>query len=104
MPLDATIARDQGLSVEQGVLVTSVVPAGPADQAGLQGGQGQNERIPRGGDVITAIDGTAVSDLGDVADRLSGRQPGDQITLTIVRDGQQQTITVTLQAWPDQTQ
>lgn len=104
LPLDTTIAKDQGLSVEQGVLVTSVVPGGPADQAGLRGGQGQNERIPLGGDVITAIDGQAVVDLGEVADQLSGHAPGDTVTLTVIRDGQEQQITVTLQAWPQQSE
>lgn len=104
LPLDATIARDQGLAVEQGVLVTSVVPGGPAEQAGLRGGQGQNERIPRGGDVIAAIDGQAVTDLGEIADQLSVHKPGDSVALTVIRDGQEQTVTVILQPWPEQTQ
>jgi S1-C subfamily serine protease len=99
--IDQAIAEDQGLSVTEGVLVTSVVPNGPADAANLQGGTGENERIPRGGDVITAIDGTAITSMTDLAAALSGHEPGDVITVTVLRDGAQQEIQVTLQAWPD---
>lgn len=99
--IDQAIAEDQGLSVTEGVLVTSVVPGGPADTANLQGGSGENERIPRGGDVITAIDGTAITSMTDLAASLSGREPGDVVTVTVLRDGTQQEIAVTLQAWPD---
>jgi S1-C subfamily serine protease len=70
--LDPAIARDQNLTVQEGVLVTSIVPTGPAAQAGIRGGQGQNERIPRGGDVITAVDGTPVTDLTELSDQLAG--------------------------------
>ena len=100
--LDATIARDQGLSTQEGILVTGVVPGGPAAQAGVRGGQGQNERIPRGGDVIVAVDGKAVKDMTQLADQLAGHKPGDTVTLTIVRDGKQQPLSVTLQAWPEE--
>jgi putative serine protease PepD len=85
--LDATIARDQGLAVQEGVLITGVVPGGPAAGAGLRGGQGANERIPRGGDVLRAIDGVPVRTLGELADQLAHHQPGDVVTLTIVRGG-----------------
>lgn len=98
--LDATIAADQNIPVQSGVLVASVMPNGPAARAGLRGGQGQNERIPRGGDVITAVNGQAVKTVGDISERLSGLKPGDQVTLSIVRSGQQQDLQVTLQAWP----
>jgi S1-C subfamily serine protease len=99
--LDATIARDQGLSVSSGVLITSVVADGPAARAGLRGGQqGTTERIPRGGDVITAVEGQSVTNVTQLSERLAGRRPGDVITVSIVRDGQAQQVRVTLQAWP----
>ena len=101
--LDAAIARDQGLTVQSGVLVTSVVPNSPAAQAGLRGGQGANERIPRGGDVITAIDGVPMKEVGQITDQLNGRKPGDAVELTIVRNGREQKVTVTLAAWPAET-
>jgi S1-C subfamily serine protease len=102
-PLDPAIARDQGLTVQSGVLVTSLAPDGPAARAGLRGGQAGNERIPRGGDVITAVDGTPITDLRRLTDLLAGKQPGEQVTLTIVRNGQEHQIPVTLAAWPAET-
>ncbi|HEX6289637.1 MAG TPA: trypsin-like peptidase domain-containing protein [Herpetosiphonaceae bacterium] len=100
--LDETIAKDQSLSVSEGVLVVGIVPGSPADQAGLRGGQSINERIPRGGDVITAIDGKAVTNVDEISARLADKKPGDTVTLTVVRDGQEQQLDVTLQAWPRQ--
>ncbi len=99
--LDATIAGDQGLTVEAGVLVTALVPNGPAAKAGLQGGVQANETIPRGGDVITAVDGDAITDLASLSERLSSHQPGDTVALTITRDGREQQIDVTLEAWSE---
>jgi S1-C subfamily serine protease len=69
--------------------VDSVLSNGPAAQAGL-----------RAGDVITAIDGRPVRTMAELADRLSGYRPGDSITVTINRAGQEQQVPVTLQAWP----
>ncbi len=100
--LDATIAKDQGLSVEQGVLITDIVPGSPADEAGLRGGQGSNENVPRGGDVITAVDGNRVTTIGELTEQLAEHKPGDSVSLTIVRDGREQTVAATLQAWPEQ--
>ncbi len=100
--LDATIAKDQGLSVEQGVLITDIVPGSAADEAGLRGGQGSNENVPRGGDVITAVDGNRVTTIGELTEQLSEHKPGDSVSLTIVRDGREQTVAATLQAWPEQ--
>jgi len=100
--LDATIAKDQGLTVDQGILVTSVVPNSPAQQAGLRGGASTNERIPVGGDVVTAVNGTPVHNISELTDQLSKHQPGDQVTVTVVRNGSEQQVTVTLQAWPEE--
>jgi S1-C subfamily serine protease len=100
--LDATIAKDQGLSVTEGVLILEVVPGSAAAQAGLRGGQSVNETLPRGGDVITKVDGQPVQDLGQLTEQLQGHQPGVEVTLTIVRDGREQEVKATLQAWPEQ--
>jgi S1-C subfamily serine protease len=102
MTLDATIAQTQGLPVQEGVLIANVVPSSPAATAGLRGGQGSILEGPRGGDVIVALDGTPVSNMNELADRISSRQPGESVTLTIIRGGQRQDVQVTLQAWPNE--
>ena len=102
--LDAATARRQGLSVNRGVLVTQVVPGGPAADAGIRGGEGEGQQLPEGGDVITAVDGNEVANMSDLGDRLATKRPGDTVRLTINRDGRERQVTVTLAAWPAQQQ
>ncbi len=99
------IVTNLSLPADQtGVLVESVRPNSPAEQAGLQGGtqsvtiSGQD--VMTGGDVITAIDGQAVTSINDLLSALQQSKVGQQATLTIVRDGNQQDMTVTLAARP----
>jgi len=86
---------------QRGALVIDVASGGPADKAGLQGGQRQatinGSQTPIGGDVITAVDKQPVKGMDEVIDYLfTSKQSGDKITLTVLRNGQQQDITVTL--------
>lgn len=98
--LDETIAGDLGINVSKGVLVVGVAQGSPAQQVGLRGGQNANERIPSGGDVITAVDGTPVTNVDELTEQLASKKPGDTVTLSVVRNNQEQQIDVTLQAWP----
>ncbi len=50
--------------------------------------------------MITSVDGRSVSDPEDVSEAISGKRPGDQVTVEIVRDGEPRTITVTLGTRP----
>ncbi len=86
---------------QRGALVINVAAGGPADQAGLQGSQNQatidGSQTPVGGDVITAVDKQPVTGMDEVIDYLfTSKQPGDKITLTVLRNGRQQDVTVTL--------
>jgi 2-alkenal reductase len=58
------------------------------------------QRILVGGDVITAIDGTAITSFNDLQAFMQSAQPGQQVKVTILRDGKQQTLDVTLAAHP----
>ncbi|HEY7350507.1 MAG TPA: trypsin-like peptidase domain-containing protein [Ktedonobacterales bacterium] len=82
-------AAAEGLSAQQGVLVTGFANdasgGSPAQQAGLQMG-----------DVIIAVDGKYISDNNDLASALLSQQPGTQVTLTVARAAAQQTIKATL--------
>lgn len=53
------------------------------------------------GDVIVAVDGRAVSDNRGVVDAVRARQPGDRLTLSVVRDGTERPVEVELGAAPD---
>ncbi len=104
--LDPSFAQAMGLQANQrGALVVSVTPGSPADKAGLQASTRQvtidGQPALVGGDVITAIDGQPVQTFGDMVAYLArSTKVGQTITLTILRNGKEQTVRVTLTARP----
>lgn len=94
------LVQELGLAVRRGVLVYEVIPGGPAEAAGLRGGVAQdptNPRdIPRGGDLITHIDGRPVITFGQLAAYVLSHRIGDAVTLEFVRGGALYTATVIL--------
>ncbi|HET7078984.1 MAG TPA: trypsin-like peptidase domain-containing protein [Chloroflexia bacterium] len=103
LALDADTATQLKAPVNKGVLVTSVVPDGPADKAGVQGVDPTTDNSKLG-DIITAVDGNAVSQVQDITAYLDNKKVGDTVTLKVIRNGQTMDIKVTLQAWPEQQQ
>ena len=95
-PVTAQLAEERNLSVDYGVLIDSsndrpaVFPNSPAAAAGLQSG-----------DVITAVDGDRVDADSDLADHILPHQPGDQLTLTVMRGSDEMQVTVTLGTLPE---
>ncbi len=104
--LNPDLAEAMKLNSDQrGALVVDVVPGSPADNAGLQGSdrqvtiEGQDVRV--GGDLITAIDGQPVKEFDDVVTYLArATDVGQEVSLTVLRDGGEETIPVTLAARP----
>ena len=101
------VAESADLTVESGVYLTFVQPGGPADDAGLIGAFGEEEDaattedVPPGGDVITHVDGQEVTGIEQLAAYLDAeKDPGDPVELTVVRDGEETTVTATLAQWP----
>jgi S1-C subfamily serine protease len=99
------IAEEIGLGEPRGFLVIEAAPGGPAESAGIRGGntpvQLGGAEIALGGDVILAINDRDVRKIDDVLGYLQqATQVGETVTLTVWRDGQIIEIPVTLGARP----
>ena len=81
---DAQTASQLGVNA-YGVYVVEVVKGGPAEKAGLQAG-----------DRIVSMDGSEVATQSDLGTLMQKHAAGDTLSITIARDGQMQTVNVTL--------
>jgi putative serine protease PepD len=79
------VATRDATGSPSGAQVVNVVTGSPADQAGL-----------KAGDVVTAVDGSAVADAAQLAQRIRTHQPGDQVTITYTRGGSSAQVQVKL--------
>jgi S1-C subfamily serine protease len=99
-PLWPGLAEALNLTVQQGILIERVTPGGPAAAAGIRGGTRSVlaglQEIRVGGDVLTAIDGHEITSQVDLNLQLNRDQPGNSVTLTIVRDGKKMNVPVKL--------
>src|ERR671913_2598 len=100
------IAEKMNLTEARGFLVIDVNSNGPADKAGIRGGDKidmiDGREVELGGDIILAIDGNPVRKIDDVLSHLEREKSvGDKISLTIIRDGIVQEKNTTLEARPD---
>jgi serine protease Do len=84
-PLTADLAESFGMQQGEGILIAQVTEDSPAGKAGL-----------RQGDVIVAYRGEPVTDVGNFRNRVALTPPGTSQELTIVREGQRQTLGVTI--------
>ncbi|GIK77204.1 MAG: PDZ domain-containing protein [Acidobacteria bacterium] len=93
------------LDADEGVLVQGVTPGGPADDAGIEAGDATvaiaGAEVKAGGDVITEVDGKQVDGMGDLIAAVNAKDPGDEVVLTILRDGASRDVTVELGDRPD---
>jgi serine protease Do len=106
--LTTELNKVAGLDPDQrGVLVGTVTSGSPADKSGLRGSDRQAEiegqQVSVGGDVIVAIDEQAVKDFDDLVTYLVRKTTvGQTITLTVLRDGKQESVQIVLAARPQQ--
>ncbi|MCU0267345.1 MAG: S1C family serine protease [Acidimicrobiales bacterium] len=78
----------QRLDVVGGMRIDSLLADGPAEKAGLQEG-----------DVIVAIDGTAVGSLNDLVTAIRRKTPGQSVSITYLRETEKDVALATLQEW-----
>jgi serine protease Do len=88
-PINENMAQALKLKSTDGALVADVVPDGPADRAGI-----------KRGDVVVAVNGTAVKDNTQVRNLVAEGQPGKSVSLGLLRDGTRLERTVTLAERP----
>ncbi len=89
--LNPALAARLNIRQTQGVLIGDVAPGSPAEKAGLLAN-----------DVITAIDNQPLKEESDLGKFLNAHKPGDTVTLSVTRDGQQGNVKVTLGTMPSQ--
>jgi len=103
--VDPLIAAGNDLPTARGVYVTDVVDDGPSDGT-LRGATDETTvegaTVPTGGDTITSLDGTEVTENADLSRHLAlETRPGDTVQVGIIRNGSEETVEVTVGARPD---
>ena len=106
--VDAALSGVKDIGADTGALVTGVVPGGPAQKAGLEGGDhvatADSQQVCVGGPVVTSVDGRPVEDAADLQEAVDASTPGASITLGLTDpDGSTRTVRVTLGTRPAST-
>jgi serine protease Do len=92
-PVTADIADSLGMRNARGALVAEPQSGSPADKAGI-----------KAGDVIVSVNGEAVNDARTLARRVSALAPGTSVRVGVVRNGREETLTLTLGELPRERQ
>jgi serine protease Do len=90
-PVTPDIADGLGLKKSAGALVSEPQHNSPAAKAGIESG-----------DVIMSVDGTAITDARELARRIGTMAPGTSVKLSVIHQGQEKTVTLTLGTLPNE--
>lgn len=106
--VDLAIQRANELPSQEGAYIHQVIPGGPAAEAGMRGSSGTEtvlgQSVPTGGDVVLSMNGEPVIDFADLLTRIAFSEPGEEVTLTVLRDGETEEVSVVLSARPEDFQ
>lgn len=83
--VDAELAEDKGLDVLNGVYVDGLMENGAAEEAGIEPG-----------DVIISVQGENIKSVPELQEKVSLKRPGEEVTITLLRDGERLKKTITL--------
>jgi serine protease Do len=92
-PVTKELADGLGLKKTEGALVAEPQPGSPAAKAGV-----------KAGDVITAVDGEPVQGPRELAKKIGAMSPDTKVKLSIMRDGSEKTLSLTLEKMPTQVE
>jgi S1-C subfamily serine protease len=85
----------------KGVVVDSIVKNGSADKSGIKGSTADQYGQKHGGDIITSVDGKNITRFDDLVSYLEqNKSPGNNITLTVYRDGKYEHVNIMLAGRP----
>ncbi len=103
-PLYPQLAERLGIDTTRGAIIAEVVEGGPAEQAGIRGGDEeitfQGGRYTTGGDIVISAGGEPVERSEDLGRIIGSLRPGETVTLEVVRDGDRREIEIELQERP----
>lgn len=105
--LTPALAEAMNLQETRGAYIVAIAPGGPADEAGLRGADDrvvvEGRQLFVGGDVIVSIDGQPVQSFDDLLIYISLQsEPGQEVVLSVLRNGSTQQIEVRLDARPEE--
>ncbi|MBC8258847.1 MAG: trypsin-like peptidase domain-containing protein [SAR324 cluster bacterium] len=99
-PIPTVYLRRIGVDVPDGLLIARVVKGASADHAGLRGATRTVKvgryNVPWGGDIITHINGSAVTTMEDLAQQIETRKAGEKVTISYIRQERGHSVTVEL--------
>ena len=84
--LDGNLAKEEGIDVTQGVFIGGVTQDSAAEKAGI-----------KPGDVIAGIDGKPIKTAPELQELIARKRPGDKVTVKVWREGEEKTLSVTLE-------
>jgi len=93
------------ITVPEGAAITEVRADTPAEKGGLRQATGtrtvNGQDVPSGGDVVVELDGESISTSAELQSAVDAKQPGDVVSLTVLRNGKRRTLEIVLDTRPE---